>query len=267
MGIFRMFKWVLGFVFLLCLLAVGAVIGYFQIDRLAKQAIERGGSFALGTPTHVESASLKVMAGELGLNRLRVENPPGFTDPLFIEVEDGVITLKASSLLTRRVEVPRIELNRLNLHLEHSSGGANYEKILENIERLKESLPRVSAAEKKYLIEEIVMRDITVFAATRQLAFLRPLRITIEEITLVDVSSDSPDGMVMGQIQGIIVRAILQAVLREAGSIFSPSVAAALSGESGPRTSVRGIRVEGAAVDDAIDAARRGIESILRGRD
>ena len=255
----------LGLAFLLCLLAVGAVVAYFQIDRLAKEAIERGGSYALGSPTRLEAVTLRLIRSELELNRLRVDNPPGFTDPHFIQVERGEIHLKPASLLSRRVTVPRIELDGLTLHLEHSSAGTNYEKILENIERLKDSLPGIKAAEKSYVIDEIVMRDITVFAATRRLAFLRPVRITIEELTLSDITSDAPDGLVMGQVQGVILQAILQTVLREAGNLLSPSAAPFLSADPGPRTSLRGIRIEGLSVDDVFDATSRALDSLLRG--
>ncbi len=267
MFIFRLVKWFIGLVLLVVLLGAVLAGGYFYVDRAAKAAIERGGSHAMGVPTHLDSANLSFRRSELALQRLNVENPPGFTSPSFLELQSGEVGLNVRTLFRDRIVVPKVHLDGLVMHLEYQSGGSNYEIILENLEKLQESVEGYPKPGKTYVIEELIARDITVFAGARRLAFLRPLRVTIEELKLTDVGSDTEDGLLLGQVQGILVKAILHAVLRESGDILSGSVAAGLDAGPGPSPEVSGLRIQGLSAGDILNAPIQGLDHLFGDRD
>jgi hypothetical protein len=265
--LFRIVKWMFGAVFLAAVLLAAVIGGYFYMDRAAKAAIERGGSQAMGVPTHLDSAGLSLRRSELSLQRLRVENPPGFTAPHFLELENGRIGLKVRTLLQDTIVLPELHLEGIIMHLEHRSGGSNYELILERIEELRETAGRYPTPERAYVIEEVVLRDITVFAGARRLAFLRPLRVTVDEIRLEDVGSESGEGLGMGQLQGLLVQAILQAIAREATGILSGTASSLLETGLAPASTVRGVRVEGLSLQQIINLPMEGLDYLRGDRD
>ena len=64
---------ILGLV-LLVLIALGVVL-WLTIDSIAKTGIERGGTYALGVPTTVDSVSLSLLGGEMRINGPRSPTP------------------------------------------------------------------------------------------------------------------------------------------------------------------------------------------------
>lgn len=57
------------------LLLLGAVIAFLFIDSIAKQAIERGGFYALGVETELDSTDIGLFSGQFRLDVLHVANP------------------------------------------------------------------------------------------------------------------------------------------------------------------------------------------------
>ncbi len=265
MFIFRLIKWIMLTGVFAAILVAALIAVYFHLDRIALEAIERGGGYATGVPTHLDSANLSLWRSELGLTRLAIENPEGFTAPSFLEMQTGTVAFDLRSFFRKRVVVPRINLEGLVLNLEERSGGSNYSVIMESINRLKRGPDDPPLVEKTYLIEEILIRDITVHAGTRRLAFLRPLTVTIEEIRLTDVGSDTENGLLLEQVKGVIIEAILNAVARNAAEILAIDTISLRESGSGPTSRVQGFKVEGLSTGDLLNAPLRGLERLFRG--
>ena len=63
---------------IVALLVIAAVIVYFSIDSIAKTAVEKGGTYAMGTPTTVDTVNVGLWSGQIGMNGLVIANPAGF---------------------------------------------------------------------------------------------------------------------------------------------------------------------------------------------
>ena len=121
---------------LLVLLVVVLLGVYIWIDRLAKMAVERGSTYALGVPTTLDSARVGVFSGQMGMTSLNVANPRNFSAPHFLKLKTGQIDVSLSSLRQDTVVIPLLELKGVDVNLEKKSGQSNYQVILDNLKKL-----------------------------------------------------------------------------------------------------------------------------------
>ncbi|MFZ4429354.1 MAG: hypothetical protein ACOYPS_03260 [Phycisphaerales bacterium] len=96
---------VLAAVVLAVLLAGGVILLLSQVDRVAKVAIEQGGTFATGTQTTVNDVSIGLFSGKFGLSGLSIANPEGFKSPAFMSLGSGGVDLSLASLSGSTIEV------------------------------------------------------------------------------------------------------------------------------------------------------------------
>jgi hypothetical protein len=121
-------------VLVLAILGFGAIL---LVDSLAEQAVERGGTHALGVETRLESASIGITSGQFGLDGLAIANPPGFERPDFFALRAARLELPLKHLLDPRVTIPALELEGIAVDLERNSKGTNYGVILDNLSRFE----------------------------------------------------------------------------------------------------------------------------------
>ncbi|MFA9479639.1 AsmA family protein [Phycisphaerales bacterium AB-hyl4] len=217
---------------LLVVLLVAAVVLYVSLDGLTRRGIERGTSYATGTTTTLNSAHLGIRQGELKLNALQINNPEGFESPHFLQLGDGDVAVTLRSLLRDQVQVPRLHLSGIDLNIERRDGRNNYDVILEHMEKLQgppEEQPRDG---KKYIINEVVISDVVVKAAVLSLGGEEPRVVTIrlDNIRLTDVGSETEGGVLLEQLSGILINALLQAVVEQAGDALPSLIAGDLRG-------------------------------------
>ncbi len=201
-------------------LLIAAVI--FYIDRIASEAIERGGTAALGLETRVGLVRLGLLSAELSLSDLTVANPEGFEAPYLLKLEKGELALGLSELRADPIVISRIVLSGIELNLERKRGRTNYGVLLENLSR-SEQEPSASKAQGEagagLVIREVLIRDVT---ARGQLIPLRGERIKLEvsvpEIRVRDLGSGE-HGISMTQLAGALTKAILAGVAQQSASL------------------------------------------------
>lgn len=206
----------------LVLIAVGGL--FFYVDAIAKTAIERGGSTALGVPTTVSSTDVGILDGKFSLSGLRVANPPGYDAPDFLRMGGGDVSVSFGSLREDTVRLPTLNLNNLDLSLERTGEGANYDVILANLKRFESADEKPATATdggKKFIINEIVIRNINVAVDVLPIGGdLTRVNVPIEEIRLQDVGSDSDTGVIMGELTSIILKAVFASIVQFGGDLL-----------------------------------------------
>jgi len=263
---------------LFLLLVVALAGAYVYADRIAKAAIETGGTRALGTDTSLENVHLRLFRGDVSLDELVVANPPGFDAsdvdvPYFLRLGRGELEVSLPTLLEDRIVAPRLVLEDLVVSLQKEGGTSNYEIILDNLERFesKDTQPEPTNEKeggKTFVIELVSIRDITVHADLVQpglpvgerLTRMPPVRI--EEIRLTDVGSES-GGVVLAQLMDVIVKAVLRTVALKVKGLPGDMLAELGSG-LGDLTSLTGVGVEmlGGVTQQAADAMGEGADAI-----
>ena len=238
-------------------LLITAVI--FYIDLIASEAIERGGTAALGLETRVGRVWLGLLSTELSLSDMTVANPEGFEAPHLLKLEKGELEVGLSELRADPIVISRIVLSGIELNLEKDRGRTNFGVLLENLSR-SEADASASKAEGEagagLVIGEVLIRDVT---ARGQLIPLQgertQLEVNVPEIRMRDLGSGE-SGMSMTQLAGVLTKAILAGVAQQSASLPSE-----LSGDLRRHLAPLGkVRVEVPGV--ATSAAGRSVQSV-----
>jgi hypothetical protein len=224
-------KWIKRIVVLLVVVIVAVgVIGYVAIDRITKAGIEQGGTYAMGVETKLDGVRLGLFSGSVSLNGLSVANPEGFKSENFMSLGDGSVEVTLGSLMGDKVEVPLLELNNIDIALEKDKGKANYQVILDHLAEVTggEGEPTEDAGEgKKFVIKELVITDVKVKA---EVIGGVSVPVKIDEIRLTDIGSDSDKGVLLKDLSGIILTAILSTVVEQAGDLLPGGIGEGLQG-------------------------------------
>jgi hypothetical protein len=213
-------RWILriagGLTLLLVLIVVGVAV---YLDEVIGSAIERGGSHALGVPTHLSRAVLRPITGSLTLHGLTIANPPGFDAEHFIRLGEGFLALDPATLLEPTLEVHSLRLSDVELSLEKSGSGTNYEVILANMASPDAAAPDAEAEEVSdesgggpaLIIRELLIED--VLAHYDVAGGLASVDVTIPEIRLTDIGGEG-NPVTTSELTEIVVRALLASVAR-----------------------------------------------------
>ena len=209
-------RFVAGLVVVLLILAVGVVV---YIDSIAKAAIERGATYALGVETTLGSADVKLLSGAFAMADLTVANPQGFESPYFTHLGQGDVKVAIGTLRQETVELPTLTLTDLEIYLDKKEGKANYDVILENLSRFESGDDVEEEADgKKFVINEILIQRIVVHVQLLTIGGdLTKLDVPIDEIRLRNVGSDTAGSILMSELTSVIIKAVLAAIVQKGG--------------------------------------------------
>jgi AsmA family len=199
------------------------VVAWAFLDHFAKKAVEVGGEQAMGVPTSLDGISLRPFVGYGSVEGLEISNPKGFETPYFMRLTEGKASMDISSVLTDTVVVRSIELDGLKAHLEKSKDGSNYEVILANMKKgeEEEGAPGEEEPGKKFLVERITVTNIDVRADLAVVGEkLSSVDFRIDEIVLENVGSGSDSGVIMSELMGTIVKAVLVAIVEQGARVL-----------------------------------------------
>ncbi len=208
---------------ILVVLVIVIVAGvFFYVDAIAKTAIEKGATYALGVKTTLQRANVGILSGDFKMSGLTVANPSGFDAAHFLKLGRGEVAVTLGSLRRDVVELPLLALDSLDLKLERKGGQSNYKVILDHLKQLESKGKQEPQAEpakdgKQYVIREIVITNVNVeanlFGVGGQ---LDKVHVPIDEIRLTDVGSK---GLTTAQTTDLILKAVLAAVMKNSGDL------------------------------------------------
>ncbi len=223
-------KKIIAAVVVVAIVAVAAA--FLWIDRLAKVGVERGATYALGVRTRLADMDVGVLSGRVAMGDLSVANPEGFSSDSFLELGKGEVSVSLGTLMEEKVVLPTLKLADLHLNLERNGSKANYDEIINNLKKLesKSARPAEESEGKRFVIQDVDIRNVNVNVQVIPLGGeLTRIPISIEEIQLSDIGSDSDNGVVLAQLTGILMKAVLQAVVAKAGNVLPADVMAGLT--------------------------------------
>jgi hypothetical protein len=223
-------KWVLRIALALVLIVIIAVVVAFaRIDQLAKAGVETGATYALGVDTTLNKMDVGVLSGSVEMDALNVSNPSGFTSPHFFRLNDGKVAVSLGTLMEEKVVLPELKLHGVSMNLERKGNRSNYQVILDNLKRFESSEkapPKESKEGKKFVIDKVSIKDVDVQVDLLPVGGeLTRVPVKIEEIELQNVGSDSADGVMLADLTGILVEAILKAVVEKSGDLLPADMA------------------------------------------
>ena len=156
-------KVIVGLVVVLVVVLIIAVVGVLMyVNDIAKAGIEKGGTYALGVETTVESVRVGLLAGEFGMKGYRSAQPAGFGDSTFFGMGNAEVALTIGSLRSDTVEIPYLNLHDVELTLVKNDKGTNHQAVLDHLASIsgpKEDKPETTEEDappsKKFIIRKI----------------------------------------------------------------------------------------------------------------
>jgi len=201
------------------LVAVVAIV-LVSLDAIARAAIERGSTYALGVPTTLGSANIGILSGEFTMKDLVVANPEGFDGDYFFRLDEGFVAVSLGSLRQETIELPTLALTGVRMNLQKKGGKANYTVITKNLKKLesrdtadKDGEPHDEDGDsgKSFMIHEIVIKDVRVTVDVLPIGgTLTRVEIPIEEVRLTEVGSAT---LTTAEITSRVIKMILAAVV------------------------------------------------------
>ncbi len=206
---------------LLVLLAVAGVVVFVSIDAIAKAAIERGSTYALGVQTTLGSADIGIFSGEFRMKDLDVANPEGFTSDSFFRLGEGFVAVSLGSLRQDTVELQTLALDGVQMNLEKKGSSSNFGVITDNLKRFESGdagQPGDPAEPgKNFVIREIVITDINVTVDLLPIGgTMNRIEVPIEQVRLTDVGND---GFTTAEMTALVIKAIMAAVVENAANL------------------------------------------------
>ena len=238
-------KWIRRLFFVLLLFVALLAVGMFYADSLARAAIEAGGTDALGVETTVEECDVGFLSGRFVMKGLDIANPKGFDDRSFLTLGDASVEVSAWSLMSDKIEIPALTLKEIRVNLVHGVGGSNYGEIMKNLGKHQGDDDDTGEG-KRFVIRRLLVEDVVVKVVPLKELFTE-VTIPIDRIELKDVGSDSDKGVLIADVAGIVVEAILTRA--SVSGALPAAVNGALKGHLGE---LSGLRDAGATMFDEL---------------
>ncbi|MHC4217877.1 MAG: hypothetical protein ACYSU7_05410, partial [Planctomycetota bacterium] len=261
---------------LVVLLLVAVVLVFLYVDSIAKTAVEKGATYALGVKTTLNSADVGIVGGDFTMKGLTVTNPEGFEGETFLKLGEGYVDVSMGSLRQETVKVPILTLTTVNLNLEKKGGQANYKVIIDNLKRLESGEAKGDKGSgKQFVIEEVVISDVNVEADVFGVGGqLDRARIPIKEIRLTNVGADGADS---SELTNVVMKAIMAAVLAN-GADLPADMVNDLGGAMGGLTSLgdmgiggsydvggQVMNLAGGSLDEATKGLGKSVDDAVKG--
>lgn len=224
---------------LLVLVVIGITVLFMQINNIAKTGIEKGGTYALGVPTRLGAIDISIFSGECNLDNLNIANPAGYNYDNFMKIGRGEFALDTSTIRSDTIVVNKLHLTSVELSIEKTKDGANYQVILDNLKKTADALksgdepattPTEPAPAEKgtgFIIKDILIEDVAVNVNVDTLGLGSTVKKTIhleEPIHLTNVGSASDAGAQMSTVIAKLVQTMLAEIIRQGGGLLPPGV-------------------------------------------
>ncbi len=196
---------------ILAVVAAAAALFLSGLDRIVAAAIERYGSEAAGTEVRVSSVRIRPAAGEGSVRRLSVANPPGFSAPEALRLEDIAIKVNAAGLMGDPVVIERIVVRAPHVTYEiNGAGESNIEVIRKNLGKPRRAGAAKSGnpdgAGRRIVVRKLIVErgriDVRAAASGKTLSAALP-RIELDNVG--GKGGDTP-GALANQVAGRILR-------------------------------------------------------------
>lgn len=215
------------------LVIVVGVVGYFWLDVIAKEAVQRGGTYAMDVKTTVDSVSLKPFDGKLQMKGLKVANPTGmgFANPYLIDMKSFDLGLVPGSLMEDTIMINKSELDGLGMSIEQKLPKSNISVIMDNVKKMlggDKSKEEKASKGKKYKVGELTIRNVVVHVKV----LVGPeLTIKVPPIEMKNIAGEDGGGVTMPELVSKILLAIMAGVVEQGKGVLPADLLNGLQGD------------------------------------
>lgn len=196
-------KWV-AIAFVAAVLIVVFVV-FTNLNSIVRTGVERASTQSLGLQTKLDSASVSLFGGSVGLHGLQIASPSGFAAPHFLELGDLKLNVSVSELRQAPIRVSSISLSKPTLVVEQKDMKLNLSAVMDTLPKSDPNAP----PPPKLVIGEIKVEGATVVLNPGLPALASPITIPLPDIVVKDI------GTADQQQNGVAIKDAMVAVATE----------------------------------------------------
>jgi hypothetical protein len=263
---------------LVVILIIVAGVIWYSIDTIAKTAIEKGGTYALGVETSVESVNIRVLTGSASIYGMQVANPQGYPSPHLMRNGKIAVDVDGGTLREDTVVITLVEQESLDLRLDKKDGRYNVEEITDHLKSLGEKdegepepgdepKPKEDK-DKEFVVKKLIVRDVTV-----HIDGVPGSPFHVDEVVLENVGKDVSLDQLFAQVFPAVVGSVLKSLPGDAAKLVVgltgelAGAAEALGGQAAAlfEDSLGNVDEHLKAVTDTVGEATKGLGEATKG--
>ena len=212
---------------LLLFIVIAVVVILMYLGSIIAEATRTFGTAATGTKVAVKSVSVSLLAGDLAVKKLSIDNPSEYKNPQAFSFDLVSVDLDVNSLFTDTIIVNKIEIANVKIDFEPTiKGGSNLTDIKNNIIKFakgdkvdtpKEPEPEVETEDesgqkkaKKVIIKSFIINKGEISVSSSLLKTSVALPLARMELNNIGKESDMPK--VVSEIFSEIIESVVKTV-------------------------------------------------------
>jgi len=171
-----------GVVVLVAVIIVGVGAIWLSLGHIVRKAVETEGTKSLRLATTLDSATVSLIGGKLGLHGLAIASPHGFSAPHMLEADTIAVDVRYGELRKQPIHVQALTIEKPTLVIEQSGGALNFRKAMELLPAKDPNKPPM-----KLVIDRIDVKDAQVVVRPGLPGLAHEITVPVPALTLEDV--------------------------------------------------------------------------------
>ncbi len=223
-------------VVLVALVVLAVVLFTLFGNSALKMGIETAGTNTLKVPVSLKDINLSLLGGIVRMNDLVIGNPTGYQHPDFLTMGQGYVKLKMGSLLSNKIEIDTIRLDKIELVIEQKGITTNnLQEILGALPKAestgkpeKEGQPGQQGQGRNLLIRELAINGADVKVKLLPLpGKADTITLRLAPIRLENIGTEEP--IDTAKLTGIILNAIARGIAEQGRDLLPTDIIGPLS--------------------------------------
>jgi hypothetical protein len=204
-------KWIRRIVLAVVLLIViVCVVVYLNIGHILKTAVQTQASSSLNLQTTLDSVTLSLFGGKLGLHQLDIASPQGYSAPHMLEVGDTNLAVSYGQLRNDPVHVESITIDKPRLVIEQQNGVLNFKKAMDQMPKSETTSTSEGKPSKKLIIDELTVKDAQVVIHPNLPGMGQEITVPVASIVMKNVGTG--EGAQNGEAMKDVVMQVITAL-------------------------------------------------------
>jgi|GEM_PF-5457471 len=184
---------------------------WLYADAIASRAVEKGSTYAFGTPTKVDGVRLRLLDASFAMTGYRVSGPEDFRDSNLLSIEDADLEVGYGGLSREKIVARRLDVSGVRLNLLMKGASSNFGPVLKHLRTLSGGEGPAGGDSPRLVIGELVLDDVSAHVDVPGVQ----RDLDLPTIRLTDVGGE--DGVWMSQLAGIVLGAVVHEAARQGG--------------------------------------------------
>jgi len=266
----------------LVLLLLGGLGAFLFLDTIVRSAIEKGGTAAAGVPTTLDKADASFFSGAFGLEGFAIANPAGFRNEPFLALKGARARWDNGSILSDTLVIDEFALDGLELNLEHSAAGNNWDKLLDNLKKLSgpASAPEPAESAPSGPGKNVTIRKLSIqhtraalnISGMPDVPGVKSLNgnwsVDVPAIAIENLRTNGSTAEIAGKLTKAVVEAVLKETAKSGNGVFPGDVLKDLEGglKQVGKDALQDMLKGKTDPADALKQAEKGVKDLLGGK-